>query len=102
MDAVSCVGGLLERQTAVWLFQDVDRRRKFKGWARTWMSHHQIPRLNGDQAERCAGNLPFASRLVALLSTTVHWTGQAFVEGEMPFSGGSSNGGFWSRKIENA
>jgi hypothetical protein len=43
--------------------------------------------------------LPFA---VALLSMTVHWTGQAFVEGEIPFSGGSSNGGFWSRKGESA
>jgi hypothetical protein len=54
----------------------------------------QIPRLDGDQAERCDGNLPFASRLTALLSTTGHWAGQAFVEGEIPFSGGSSNGGF--------
>jgi hypothetical protein len=27
---------------------------------------------------------------------------QAFVEGEIPFSCGSSNGGFWSRKVENA
>jgi hypothetical protein len=27
---------------------------------------------------------------------------QAFAEGEIPFSGRSSNGGFWSRKIENA
>jgi hypothetical protein len=61
------------------------------------MSHHQIPRLDGDQAERCDGNLPFASRLVALMSMTVHWTRQAFVEGEIAFSGGSSNGGFWSR-----
>jgi hypothetical protein len=34
------------------------------------MSHHQIPRLDGDQAQRCDGNLPFAGRLVALLSTT--------------------------------
>jgi len=66
------------------------------------MSHDQIPRLDGDQAERRDGNLPFASRLVALLSMTVRWTGQAFVEGEIPFSGGSSNGGFWSRKVENA
>jgi hypothetical protein len=66
------------------------------------MSHHQILRLDGDQAERCDGNLPFASRLVALLSTTGHWAGQAFVEGEIPFSGRSSNGGFWSRKVENA
>jgi hypothetical protein len=34
------------------------------------MGHHQIPRLDGNQAERCDGNLPFASRLMALLSTT--------------------------------
>jgi len=39
---------------------------------------------------------------MALLSTTGHWAGQAFVEGEMPFSGGSSNGGLWSKKVENA
>jgi hypothetical protein len=64
----------------------VDRRRKLKGWARTWMSHHQIPRLDGDQAERCDGNLPFASRLMGLLSMTGHWAVQAFVEGEIPFS----------------
>jgi hypothetical protein len=36
------------------------------------MSHHQILRLDGDQAERCDRNLPFASRLMALLSMTVH------------------------------
>ena len=66
------------------------------------MSHHQILRLHGGQAERCDDNLPFASRLVALLSMTVHWTGQAFVEGEIPFSGGSSNCGFGSKKVENA
>jgi hypothetical protein len=41
------------------------------------MSHHQIPRLDGDQAEQCYGNSPFASRLVALLSMTGHWTGEA-------------------------
>jgi hypothetical protein len=75
-------------ETALWLFHEVGRRRKLKGWARTWMSHHQIPRLDGNQAERCDGNLPFASRLMALLSTTGHWAGQAFVEGEIPFSGG--------------
>jgi hypothetical protein len=62
----------------------------------------EIERLDGDQAERCDDNLPFASRLMALLSTTGHWAGQAFVEGEIPFSGGSSNGGFWSKKVENA
>jgi hypothetical protein len=66
------------------------------------MSHHQIPRRDGDQAERCDGNLPFASRLMALLSMTDHWAGQAFVEGEILISGGSSNGGFWPRKVENA
>jgi hypothetical protein len=36
------------------------------------------------------------------LSMTVDRTGQAFVEGEIPFSGRSSSGGFWSRKVENA
>ena len=34
--------------------------RQDSGWTRTWMSRHQIPRRNGDQAERCDGNLPFA------------------------------------------
>jgi hypothetical protein len=50
--------------------------------------------MDGDQARRRDGNLPFASRSVALLSMTVHWTGQAFVEGEILFYCGSSNGGF--------
>jgi hypothetical protein len=81
-------------ETALWLFHDVDRRQQLKGWARTWMSHHQIPRLDGDQAERCDGNLPFASRLMALLSMTSLWEGQAFVEGEIPFSGVAQTVGF--------
>src|SRR5580692_10532390 len=89
-------------ETALWLFHDVDRRRKLKGWARTWMSHHQIPRLDGDQAEQCDGNLPFASRLMGLLSMTGHWAVQAFVERRNPISGRSSNGGFGSGKVENA
>jgi hypothetical protein len=72
----------------------IDRRLKLKRWARTWMSHHQIPRLDGDQAERCDGNLPFASRLMALLSMTSHWVGQAFVEGEIRFSGVAQTVGF--------
>jgi hypothetical protein len=66
------------------------------------MSHYQIPRLDGDQVERCGSNLPFARRLMALLSMAAHWAGQAFAEGEIPFSGRSSNGGFWPRKVENA
>ena len=66
------------------------------------MSHHQIPRPDGDPAERCDGNLPFARRLMALLSMTGHWAGQAFIEGEISFSRRSSNGGFLSRKVENA
>src|ERR1700730_4866878 len=65
------------------------------------MSHHQIPRLDGDQTERCDGNLPFASRLMAVLSMTGHWAGQVLSKAEFHF-GGSSNGGFWSRKVENA
>ena len=92
----------LPGETALWLFHDVDRRRKLKGRAGTWMSHHRIPRLDGDQAQRCDGNLPFARRLMAVLSMTAIWAGQAFVEGKIPFSGGSSNGGFWPRKVENA
>jgi hypothetical protein len=58
------------------------------------MSHHQIPRLDCDQAERCDGTLPFASRLMALLSMTVHWTGQAFVGGKTPFSAVAQMVGF--------
>src|ERR1700730_696887 len=73
-------------------------RGNFEGLSQNWMSHHQIPRLDGDQAERCDDNLPFASRLMALLSITGHWAGQAFFEGVIPFSSRSSNGGFWSRK----
>ncbi len=92
----------LPSETALWLFHDVDRRRKLKGRAGTWMSHHRIPRLDGDQAQRCDGNLPFVRRLMAVLSMTAIWAGQALVEGEIPFSGGSSNGGFWPRKVENA
>ena len=37
---------------------------------------------------------------VALLSMTVHWTGVS--QAKSPFSAGSSNGGFWSRNVENA
>jgi len=58
------------------------------------MSYHQIPRLEGDQAQRSDGNLPFARRLMALLSMTGHWAGQAFVEGEIPFSGVAQTVGF--------
>jgi len=58
------------------------------------MSHHQIPRLEGDQAQRSDGNLPFARRLMALLSMTGHCAGQAFVEGEIPFSGVAQTVGF--------
>jgi hypothetical protein len=50
-----------------------------------WMSRHQIPRLDGDQAERCDGNFPFASRLVARLSMTVHWKGQALSKAKSHF-----------------
>jgi hypothetical protein len=34
-------------------------------------------RLDGNQAERCDGNLPFAGRLMALLSMTGRLAGQA-------------------------
>jgi len=97
----SLLRATLPCETALWLFHDVDRRQKLMGWARIWMSHHWIPRLDGDQAERCDGNLPFASRLMAVLSMTGHWAGQVLSKAEFHF-GGSSNGGFWSRKVENA
>jgi hypothetical protein len=88
-------------ETALWLFLDVDRGRKLKaepepGWATIRFRDWTAIRLSGATA-----TLPFASRLMAL-STTGHWTVQAFVEGEIPFSAGSSNDGFWSRKVENA
>jgi hypothetical protein len=68
------------------------------------MSHgsDSAKRLDGDKAERCDRNLPFASRLMAVLSMTVHRAGRSFVENGIPFSGGSSSSGFWSRKVENA
>ena len=61
IQAASLLRVTLPCETALCFFHDVDRRRKLKGWARTWMSHHQIPRRDGDQAERCDCNLPFAS-----------------------------------------
>src|SRR5438876_2872857 len=81
----SLLRATLPCETALWLFLDVDRRRKLKGLARTRMSRHQIPRLDGDQAERCDGNLPFASRLMALLSMTGHWSGQLLSKAKSPF-----------------
>jgi hypothetical protein len=77
------------------------KSRYGSSWTRTLIGHHQIPRLDGDQAERCDANLPFASRLIALLSMTPLGA-QAFAEGEIPFSGRWPNGGFRSRKVENA
>jgi hypothetical protein len=53
-------------------FHEVNRRQKFEWLGQNWMSHHQIPRLDGDQAERCYGNSPFASRLVDMSSMTGH------------------------------
>jgi len=50
--------------------------------------------LDGDQAERCDGNLPFASCLMALLSMTGHRGGTGFVEGEIPFSAVAQTVGF--------
>ncbi len=58
------------------------------------MSHHPIPRLDGDQAERCDGNLLFASRLMAVVSMTGHWAGQVFVEGGNPFLAVAQTVGF--------
>jgi hypothetical protein len=52
------------------------------------------PSLGSATGERRDGNLPFASRLVALLSMTVHWTGQAFVEAEIPFPAVAQTVGF--------
>ncbi len=62
------------------------------------MSHHQIPRLDGDQAERCDGNLPFASCLMALLSMTGHWAGQAFSKAKSHFPAVAQTVGFSLRR----
>jgi len=59
---------------------DVDSQRKLKGWARTWMSHDQIPRLDGDQPS-VRRQFALASRLMAVLSMTGHGR-DSFVEGE--------------------
>jgi hypothetical protein len=47
------------------------------------------------------GNLPFACRLMVLLSMMGHWL-NSFCRRRNPISGRSSNGGFWSMKVENA
>jgi hypothetical protein len=57
------------------------------------MSHDQIPRLDGDQAERCDSNLPFASRLTAVLSMTGR-RADSFVEGGIPFLAVAQTVGF--------
>ena len=41
-------------------------------------------KLDGDQAERCDGSLPFASRLMALMSMTGHWAEQALSKAHFP------------------
>jgi hypothetical protein len=48
---------------------DQKLNRRFRLVRRLEESHHQIARLDGDPAERCGGNLPFASRLMALLQS---------------------------------
>ena len=57
------------------------------------MSHHQIPRLDGDQIERSDGNLPFASRLMALLSI-MGVADRAFVEAKSHFPAVAQTVGF--------
>jgi hypothetical protein len=57
-------------------------------------SADSVKRLGGAQAERYDGDLPFASRLMALLPMTGHWAAQAFFEGEIPFSGVAQTVGF--------
>jgi hypothetical protein len=54
------------------------------------------------EADAGASESASHGRLMALLSVTSHWVGRAFVEGEIPFSGRGSNGGFWSGEVENA
>src|SRR5882757_2791773 len=74
----------------------LSRRRpptEIEGLGQNWMSHHQIPRLDGDRLERCDGNLPFAGRLIALLSMTP-LVAQAFAEGEIPFPAVARTVGF--------
>jgi hypothetical protein len=47
--------------------------------------------MSHDQAERCDGNLPLASRLMAVLSMTGYWAGKVLSKPEFHFCG-SSNG----------
>jgi hypothetical protein len=58
------------------------------------MSHHQIPRLDGDQAQRCDGNLPLASRLMAVLSMTGHWVDRLLSKAEFHFPAVAQTVGF--------
>ena len=43
---------------------------EIEGLGQNLDEHHQIPRLDDDQAERCDGNLRFAGQLIAVLSMT--------------------------------
>jgi len=58
------------------------------------MSHHQIPRLDGDQAQRRDGNLPLASRLIAVLSMTGHWADRLSPKAEFHLSAVDQTVGF--------
>jgi hypothetical protein len=50
-------------------------------------------RLDGDQTERCDGNLP-PSRLMALLSMTAHWRNRLLWEAKCHFSAVAQMVGF--------
>jgi hypothetical protein len=53
---------------------------------------------DGDQAERCDGNLPFASRLMALLSTAGHWTERLLSKTKSHFPAVAQTVGFGPRR----
>ena len=63
-------------------------------------SYRRVRPTTGGFADGGHGSAVQEGAGAALLSMTVHWTGVS--QAKSPFSAGSSNGGFWSRKVENA
>jgi len=92
---VAAIGAGHHTQIAQQILESVVPKEKISAYVPGFAAaaHDQIPRLDGDQAERCDGNLPFASSLMAVLSMTGHWAGQ-FCRRRNSLFGGSSNGRF--------
>jgi hypothetical protein len=91
----------LRCEISLWLFRRHRLPTEIEGLGQTSFSRDRIPQeLDGDPAERRDGNVPFASRLTALLSMMDHWLNRLLAA--KSHFGGSSNGGFWSGKVQNA